>query len=102
MITCPYRYSWEKKYRDFIDNNHIMRNKKGLCIYLYSKRDLEKGLTGVGFKIEKLSAINILPVLIIKRIKYVGIWLEILITNFFKWFTLKRGNYLIAKCTKQN
>jgi SAM-dependent methyltransferase len=73
-----------------------------LYIYLYNANDLREELEEAGFCDIKITGINNLPVKYLKRLKILGVWLDLLISNYVKALSLKRGCYLLATCRKGN
>ncbi|MGA3083607.1 MAG: methyltransferase domain-containing protein [Thermodesulfobacteriota bacterium] len=71
-----------------------------LYIYLYNPTDLKEELEEAGFFEIKIREINNLPVNYLRKLKFLGVWLDLLITYYFKSSSLKRGCYLLAACQK--
>lgn len=73
-----------------------------LYIYLYNTVDLREELEEAGFCDIHITGINSLPVRYVKRLKVLGVWLDLFISNYVKALSFKRGCYLLATCRKGN
>lgn len=88
-------------------SNMVANGKEGpfisvpdLYIYLYDPDELKRDLETAGFSDVQIRGINNLPVKYLRRLKTLGVWLDFLITRFFKSVSFKRSCYLLATCRK--
>jgi SAM-dependent methyltransferase len=67
-----------------------------LFVHLYLPETLREDLVETGFIVDEVVAVNNLPVRYLKRIGFLGMVLDILITKYFKGLSAEKGRYLLA------
>jgi ubiquinone/menaquinone biosynthesis C-methylase UbiE len=79
----------------------FFKSAPDLYAYLYEPEELKEDLEKAGFTVVKVVGINNLPRRYLNRLKKLGVFLDLFISNFFKNLSFKRGSYLLAKGIKR-
>ena len=99
VVTVLNRKTWHDK---------VANGKEGpliavpdINVYLYDPEDIHEEAGAAGLFVVEIAAINLFPVRYLKKLRGIGVLLDVLMTRFMKKLSLEKGNYLLAVCRKK-
>jgi len=93
----------QKAWSNLVENGKEGRllTANDLYVYLYEPEDLREELERAGFVVSKIMGINTLPARYLKRLGIAGVWMDVMISRFYRSLSIQKGYYLLASCRKR-
>jgi SAM-dependent methyltransferase/GNAT superfamily N-acetyltransferase len=73
-----------------------------IFVHLFDEKDLREELESAGFVVNQIIGINNLPTWCYNKLGFLVIILDVFISEFVRPLSLKKGSYLLAKCTRSS
>ncbi|MFH0754191.1 MAG: class I SAM-dependent methyltransferase [Candidatus Omnitrophota bacterium] len=93
-VTVLNRPSWASLVANGLEGPLL--SSPELFVHLYEPESLRADLEAAGFEVVEIVAINNLPVRYLKRIGFLGVWVDMFITKYMKTLSASKGRYLLA------